>query len=101
MAETFHYHFEWDPQKAVQNIRKHGVSFEQAATVFNDSMAVTIHDEEHSEKEERWITLGLTSAGVLTVVHTFRDINTSEALVRIISARKATKREQHDYEAGS
>ncbi len=57
--EAFLYEFEWDPAKASANLNKHGLDFEQAATVFLDPLAATIPDEEHSEKEVRWITLGI------------------------------------------
>ena len=61
------YDFEWDPQKAKSNFHKHGVSFEDAATVFQDANALSIFDDEHSIKEERWITLGISSSGRLLV----------------------------------
>jgi len=86
--------FEWDPHKATQSRRKHGVSFHEAATIFGDPMATTYHDPDHSITEERFITVGMSSAGrVLVVAHTDRAGN-----VRIISARKATKRERKHYE---
>ena len=68
---AFQYRFEWDPHKAVANRRKHGIGFEQAATVFRDPLAVSIYDEDHSENEERWITLGQAENGsLLVLVHT-------------------------------
>jgi uncharacterized DUF497 family protein len=86
--------FEWDPDKAVQNRRKHGVSFHEAATVFGNPLAMTYHDPDHSTTERRFITVGLSSAGrVLIVAHTERGEN-----VRIISARKTTRRERKYYE---
>lgn len=92
------YNFEWDPVKAKQNLRKHGGSFERAAQVFLDSLMLSIYDEEHSEEEERWITLGMDRNGVLlVVVHTFREIDPDNCNIRIISARKATKREAQQY----
>lgn len=96
------YRFEWDPRKAADNLRKHGVDFEQAATVFLDPLQLTVFDESHSTRdEERWVTLGQAENGtLLVVVHTHREINESEALIRLISARPATKREQQTYEAG-
>lgn len=99
MTERFQYTFEWDPRKAATNLHKHGVGFEQATKVFSDPLALSIYDEEHSETEERWITLGRTETGTLVVVHTHREINDNETLIRIISARKATKHEQQQYEA--
>ncbi|MDT8322454.1 MAG: BrnT family toxin [Xanthomonadales bacterium] len=72
MGGRFQYHFEWDPAKAAGNRRKHGVGFELAATVFRDPLALSCFDEEHSEAEERWVTLGLAGNGrLLAVVHTF------------------------------
>ena len=73
MAKRFEYQFEWDPAKARQNLKEHRVSFERAATVFTDPVALSEADEEHGEDEERWATLGLDRTGVLLVVcHTFR-----------------------------
>ena len=94
MDGQFHYHFEWDLAKAVGNRRKHGVGFELAATVFRDPLALSRLDEEHSEAEERWVTLGQAGNGrLLTVVHTFTEMDERNATVRIISARMAAKRE--------
>jgi uncharacterized protein len=64
---AFQYQFEWDPAKARQNTRKHRVTFERGATVFLDPNALSLFDEQHSEEEERWITLGLDETGVLLV----------------------------------
>ncbi len=95
------YYFEWDPQKAKANIQKHKVSFERACTIFKDPQALSIYDEEHSEKEDRWITLGMDINGnLLVVVHTFDQINENSCKIRIISARKATKREIKQYNEG-
>lgn len=99
MVERFQYTFEWDPKKAANNRRKHGIGFEQATLVFSDPLALSIYDEEHSEAEERWITLGKTAGDVLVVVHTYREIHDNETLIRIISARTATTHEQRQYEA--
>jgi uncharacterized DUF497 family protein len=89
-------HFEWDAAKATKNLRKHGVSFEEASGVFYDPLAVTGADPDHSEAEERLITFGMSSAGQLLVVsHTER----GEAF-RIISARIATQPERLIYEEG-
>jgi uncharacterized DUF497 family protein len=86
--------FEWDPGKARQNHRKHRVSFQEAATVFGDPLAVTYPDPDHSASEQRFITVGMSSIGrVLIVAHADRDDN-----VRIISARKTTPRERKHYE---
>ena len=93
------YNFEWDPEKAKSNIRKHKVSFQRATTVFLDPFAISLFDEEHSYDEERWVTLGKDNNGViLVVVHTFKKIDIKACTIRIISARKATKRERRQYE---
>src|SRR5262245_52045943 len=90
--------FEWDQQKAGANARKHGVSFERAATVFRDPEALSLYDRAHSEREDRWITLGMDSQGQLLVVcHTWRELDEGTANCRIISARKATKTEAKQY----
>jgi uncharacterized DUF497 family protein len=92
------YIFEWDPQKAKENLRKHRISFERAATIFHDPHALSIFDVEHSQGEDRWVTLGLDSSGnVLVTVHTFHAIDESSCKVRIISARKATRKEARQY----
>ena len=85
--------FEWDTDKAAKNLRKHQVSFDEAATVFDDAMFITFVDEEHSEDEERYTTMGLSKRGrLLVVAHTDR-----EGQIRIISARKATRKEAKFY----
>ncbi len=99
MSGGHRYDFEWDPAKAKQNLRKHGVSFERAATVFLDPNALSIFDAEHSSVEDRWVTLGVDREGVMLVVcHTFREVDEQTASVRIISSRKATKTEREQYE---
>jgi uncharacterized DUF497 family protein len=86
--------FEWDLDKATRNRRKHGVSFQEAATVFGDTLAMTYHDPDHSVAEQRFITVGMSNAHrVLIVAHMDRGEN-----VRIISARKTTRRERKYYE---
>ena len=93
------YTFEWDPVKAKENLHKHGTSFEHAAELFLDPFAVSIFDEEHSEAEERWVTIGRDSQGrIVVLVHTFSEVSAQEWKVRIISARRATKREARQYE---
>lgn len=85
--------FEWDDAKASANDRKHGVSFEEAKTVFDDPKVIIVYDEAHSTDEERWIALGISNRGRLLVVsHTYRD-----GAIRIISARRATKAEARHY----
>ncbi|MDP2833954.1 MAG: BrnT family toxin [Pseudomonadota bacterium] len=92
------YDITWDTVKAVANITKHGVTFSEAATVLLDPLALTIFDAVHSEFEERWFTLGVTSSGrMLAVSHTFK-LTTPNRQVRIISAREATHRERQQYE---
>ena len=89
--------FEWDRKKENINIKKHGVTFEQASYVFADPFALNRFDEEHSEDEERWVLLGKSlNQTILLVAHTFRD-NDGKEFVRIISARKATKKEEKAY----
>lgn len=86
--------FEWDEAKAVTNLHKHGVSFEEAMTIFSDPNAITIVDAEHSDAEDRFVDIGLSANGrVLVVVHTERGRR-----VRIISCRKATPAERSHYE---
>jgi hypothetical protein len=93
------YHFEWDEEKARANLSKHKVGFRLATGVFRDPLALTIYDTEHSENEERWITLGLAEDGqYLVVVHTHELIAATEVRIRIISARKADRQEIRDYE---
>ena len=92
------FNFEWDPQKAISNRRKHGISFEFAASVFKDPKAVSIFDEDHSGKEDRWITVGMAATGAILVVnHTFAATRQDTVVVRLISSRKATKAEQKQY----
>ena len=93
------YQFEWDIGKAASNLRKHKVSFEQASTVFKDSLALTVYDEAHSLTEERWFTLGMDNVGQLFAVsHTYQEITANISRIRIISARLATKQELYYYE---
>ena len=93
------YNFEWDPNKARENERKHKVTFERAAKIFLDPLQISIFDDEHSEDEERWITTGKNSSEILlVVVHTFNETSDEEWTNRIISARKATKKEKKQYE---
>lgn len=87
--------FEWDEAKNETNKKKHKISFEEAATVFYDEEALLIDDPEHSQEEERFIILGLSkTANLLVVCHCYR---ASETVIRIISARKATKSETKQY----
>jgi uncharacterized protein len=89
--------FEWNPEKAAINLRKHNISFQEAATVFDDSLSVTFPDPDHSVGENRYVIIGMSRLGQLLVVsHTDRENRT-----RIISARKATRQERRFYEEGS
>jgi uncharacterized protein len=88
--------FEWDPEKAAANLANHGVSFEEASSVFGDPLATTISDPDHSVGEERFFTTGLSrQQTVLIVWHTER-----KDVIRIIGAREATPRERRIYESG-
>lgn len=99
---AFRYTFEWDPAKAAAGRGKHGVGFEQAAAVFNDAPTLTIYDEDHSETDEHWVMLDQAANGQLLVVaHTYQELNEQEAVIRIISARRATTHVQHQYEQGA
>ena len=89
--------FEWNRKKADANLRKHGVSFEEATTALRDDLAVTGHDPDHSINENRYVTFGVsTQDRLLVVAHTER-----RSVIRIISARPATKSERKIYEEGS
>lgn len=88
--------FEWDPSKAKTNVKKHGIAFDEAASVFFDPLAVSGADPDHSVDETRYVTFGYSSRGrLLTVIHTIGDES-----IRIISARLATRAERKLYEEG-
>ena len=88
-------HFEWDEAKNRENVKKHGISFQEAQTVFFDEKAIRFFDPEHSRDEDRFIMLGMSfKLRVLVVCHCFRK---NETAIRIISARKANKREAGSY----
>ncbi|MDX1959229.1 MAG: BrnT family toxin [Leptospiraceae bacterium] len=90
-------HFEWDENKNIANQKKHGISFEEAAYVFSDKENISIPDLEHSQNEDRWITIGtIKRYGIVIVVHTER-IYGKQSRIRIISARKAVETEERDY----
>ncbi|MCP3874699.1 MAG: BrnT family toxin [Desulfobacteraceae bacterium] len=87
--------FEWDTKKAKSNLKKHGVSFEEASTAFRDPLSLTIEDPLHSNNEKRFVLIGIAyNKRTLVVVHTEREEN-----IRIVSARKATKREREYYDS--
>jgi uncharacterized protein len=87
--------YEWDPAKAARNAKKHGVTFTEAASVFLDPNAITFQDPDHSVNEERFLTFGYSGHNRLLVVY---HTEIADDQVRIIGARRATKREQHGYE---
>uniref|UniRef100_UPI004055D897 BrnT family toxin n=1 Tax=Candidatus Electronema sp. TaxID=2698783 RepID=UPI004055D897 len=90
--------FAWDATKAKKNLKKHGVSFEEAKTVFFDEHAVQFWDEDHSSLEDRFLMLGMSGISrLLLVVHCYRD---DDSIIRIISARAATEHEQTEYDGG-
>jgi len=92
-------HIEWDDAKAATNLSKHGISFEEARTVFYDEQARLISDPDHSENEDRFILLGLSSTlNILIVCHCYRG---DDNIIRIISARKATTKEIKAYQKGT
>jgi uncharacterized DUF497 family protein len=100
IVRTFHamddLRFEWDPAKATVNLRKHGVSFNEAKTVFDDEHALLLDDPDHSATEDRFVLLGLSAMlRTVVVVHCYRE---NDEVVRFISARKATRAEQRQYE---
>ncbi len=87
--------FDWDKEKNIANHKKHGISFEEAQTVFVDENALMIHDPDHSSDEDRFILLGLSaSIRLMVVCHCYRG---NDDVIRIISARKATRIEQNRY----
>ena len=89
------YYFDWDPSKAKTNRKKHGIGFEQASTIFLDPKMVSVFDTEHSEDE----AIGIDKNGILlVVVHTFQQVDADCCRIRIISARKATRKESKQYQ---
>jgi hypothetical protein len=86
--------FEWDPNKAKENLETHGISFDEASTVFRDVLSLVIHDPLHSEEEDRFVLIGSSHRNrLLVIVHTERSNN-----IRLISARKASKKERKQDE---
>jgi uncharacterized DUF497 family protein len=95
---TTTYNFEWDPKKEKSNRKAHGFGFDEGSTVFTDPSALSIFDPDHSGSEDRWLTMGVSSTGRLVVVsHTFRRETEDAVTIRIISVRKASKRESQTY----
>ena len=88
--------FDWDARKSAANKRKHGVSFEEARTVFYDDRALLIEDPDEDDEEDRFVLLGISAAlRMLVVCHCYRE---KDSLIRIISARKANRKEREDYD---
>jgi uncharacterized protein len=95
------FQFEWDAVKADADARKHGVTFDLAATVFHDLRLLTVADLEHSETEERWFSIGCASNGVLlSVVYFWSGADPTATNIRLISARKSTQAESRQYLEG-
>lgn len=95
------FEFDWDPAKAASNRLKHGVTFEAAMGVFKDPLALSVLDDESGAGEERWVTMGRDAANqLLVVVHTYREVSAERVAIRIISARRPTRREVRSYEDG-
>jgi uncharacterized protein len=88
--------FDWDENKASSNLSKHGVSFEEAKTVFNDLLYVDFYDPDHSDNEERYLTIGESNQGRLLII----SYTESRDLIRLISAREVTRSEREAYEEG-
>ena len=101
MAAT-RYEFDWDPAKAAANLAKHGIAFEAAMTVFLDPFARSRFDEDDSDEETRWVTLGEARNGqLLVVIHTYVERAPDRGYIRIISARRPTRREARQYREGT
>ena len=95
------FQFEWDEAKAEANARKHGVTFELASSVFHDPRLLTVADLEHGDTEERWLSVGCASNGVLlSVIYLWSDADPAATNIRLISARKSTQAEVHQYREG-
>ena len=91
--------FEWDPAKAKKNLRKHGVSFELATSVFHDPHILSVPDLDHSEDEERWFSVGTSASGkILSVAYLWSESDTRFTKIRLISAREAAQSERRTYE---
>jgi uncharacterized DUF497 family protein len=95
------YEFEWDEAKAAGNLRKHGVTFDEAMAIFGDPLLLTIADLDHDGVEERWVSVGENDKGRLVLaVHTFVERENSNVVIRLISARRPTKNEARQYREG-
>lgn len=92
------YQFEWDEEKAAANVRKHGVSFELASSIFGDPRILTLADTAHSRSEERWFSIGLASNGIpLSAAYTWTEVGVDLIKIRLITARRATATEIRYY----
>lgn len=95
------FEFEWDEAKALTNLRKHGISFEFASTIFNDPALLTIADVEHGENEERWFSIGTAgNKALISAAYLWEEISAEVVRIRLISARKATNIEIRYYQEG-
>jgi uncharacterized protein len=93
--------FEWNASKARENLKKHGVSFAEAKTVFNDPLLITFPDDDHSAHENRYISIGTSAQHrILLIVHTEHEERADTLVIRIISCRRATMAERRTYEEG-
>jgi uncharacterized protein len=93
--------YEWNETKAASNELKHGVGFSESSSVFDDPLSVSIPDPEHSTEEERWMTVGVSAMGrLLVVVHTRSYLDSSNEVIRLISAGRGTSRESRVYTEG-
>ena len=96
---SFRLRFDWDSGKAKANLAKHGVDFVVASSSLLDPLATTVFDDEHSEKEERWVTIGVARNGMhFVLVHTWQPTGQNSATARIISARRAVRAEILEYQ---
>jgi uncharacterized DUF497 family protein len=89
--------FEWDENKNIANLEKHGLSLETATLVFQDPDVVSILDDRYEDEGERWISIGRVEFTIIYVAHTVKEEENGEEIIRIISARKATPREEREY----
>jgi uncharacterized DUF497 family protein len=100
-VNTRPFQFEWDEAKADANARKHGVTFELASTVFHDPRLFTIADVEHGDTQERWFSIGCArNGGMLSIAYLWSDADPAAINIRLISARKSTQVEIHQYQEG-
>ena len=94
------YQFAWDPKKAKENLQKHGVNFRQATNIFRDPNQITVYDEDHSNDETRYVTIGFDGHNIILAVHTFQKLDEKIFLIRLISARNAKGDEVLQYREG-